>query len=116
MTGASVLTQFPRSFGLGGTHTPLGVHGRPVLIVVSGVACHIGPTKGNQPSDRWTAAFKFRTAANGVVDLTLDYVNGRSSPMHITSRTSFKYTYETLSDYSAARGKGFLLSFDYVPN
>jgi hypothetical protein len=62
---ASVLTQFPRSFGLGGMHTPTEVRARPVLIVVSGVVCHIGPTNANRPSDRWTAAFKFLSATNG---------------------------------------------------
>jgi hypothetical protein len=53
---------------------------------------------------------------SGVVDLTLDYANGRSSPMHISTRTSFKTTYETMSDYNVSGGKGFLLSFDYLPN
>jgi hypothetical protein len=51
-----------------------------------------------------------------VVVFELDYANGRSSPMHISTRTRFENTTETFSDYNASGGKGFLFSFDYVPN
>ncbi|ELR24960.1 uncharacterized protein ACA1_321430 [Acanthamoeba castellanii str. Neff] len=98
VTGASALTRFPPSFGVGG------------------VVCHIGPTNANQPSDKWHATYSFLTATNGVVFFELDYANGRSSPMHISTRTRFENTTETFSDFNASGGKGFLFSFDYVPN
>jgi hypothetical protein len=46
----------------------------------------------------------------------LDYDNGRSSPMFISTKTRFENTTETFSGYNASGGKGFLFSWDYIPN
>ncbi|ELR21248.1 uncharacterized protein ACA1_110900 [Acanthamoeba castellanii str. Neff] len=72
--------------------------------------------EGVQPSDKWNVAYSFMTSTAGVAWFEVDYANGRSSPIHMSSLNHFSNTTDSSSDYDAEGGKGFLFSFDYATN